>query len=185
MYDTMYEEFRGWGIDRAPALRIIGDNREQSASFSLFLSFNEDHCRSAMSTRIHLVLGRLFPASVSRSLAKDARRDTRSPVLCAPVKVTVFDVSLPLNGNPCSFIAVSFHPTSTHSLRLRRSKRKLSNLSSRFWFLFLGLEKTSTVILSRIYVYYTRWVNIIYPSVFQNKFINFVALLNREIKVDD
>lgn len=35
----------------------------------------------------------------------------RSPVLCAPVKVTVVDVSLPLNGNPCSFIAVSSHRT--------------------------------------------------------------------------
>lgn len=156
------KNFVGEGSMGAPALRIIGDNREQSASFSLFLSFNEDHCRSAMSTRIHLVLGRLFPASVSRSLAKDARRDTRSPVLCAPVKVTVFDVSLPLNGNPCSFIAVSFHPTSTHSLRLRRSKRKLSNLSSRFWFLFLGLEETSTIIFSRIYVYYTRWISFIH-----------------------
>lgn len=101
---------RNWreGVDRAPALRIIG--RRESLLTRIIVDARDVDPNPSRS----------WPP-VSRQCVKVSREGctsgdrvgihARSPVLCAPVKVTVVDVSLPLNGNPCSFIAVSSHRT--------------------------------------------------------------------------
>lgn len=101
---------RNWreGVDRAPALRIIG--RRESLLTRIIVDARDVDPNPSRS----------WPP-VSRQCVKVSREGctsgdrvgihARSPVLCAPVKVMVVDVSLPLNGNPCSFIAVSSHRT--------------------------------------------------------------------------
>lgn len=105
---TWVREIGERGVDRAPALRIIG--RRESLLTRIIVDARDVDPNPSRS----------WPP-VSRQCVKVSREGctsgdrvgihARSPVLCAPVKVTVVDVSLPLNGNPCSFIAVSSHRT--------------------------------------------------------------------------